>query len=220
MPASSKSKKTTKKTGKPVAKPASVKSTSSKAAPPKAVVPKSTAAKTVVPKATAGKATTAVSEAVPELPPAVSPELAGMLESQEARIKQIGALYAEIRTGQRDIERVVGRDLRALHRMAYKRQKRSGNRQPSGFVKPTGISAELAAFLGKPSGEKMARTEVTREINAYIREHKLQDKDNGRKINADAPLTKLLKLSKNEELTYFNLQKYMSPHFEKAQSSA
>ena len=216
MPAPSKSKKTTKKTGKPVAKPASVKTASSKASS-KAPQAKVTAPK---PAPAPAPAQAVAVESVPDLPPAVSPELAAMLESQEARIKQIGALYAEIRTGQRDIERVVGRDLRALHRMAYKRQKRSGNRQPSGFVKPTGISAELAAFLGKPSGEKMARTEVTREINAYIREHKLQDKDNGRKINADAPLTKLLKLSKNEELTYFNLQKYMSPHFEKAQSSA
>ena len=62
----------------------------------------------------------------------------------------------------------------------------------------------------------MARTEVTREINAYIREHKLQDKDNGRKINPDAKLLKLLKLKKGDELTYFNLQKYMSPHFAKA----
>ena len=62
----------------------------------------------------------------------------------------------------------------------------------------------------------MARTEVTREINTYIREHKLQDKDNGRKIIADKKLTSLLKLKKGDELTYFNLQKYMSPHFAKA----
>ena len=62
----------------------------------------------------------------------------------------------------------------------------------------------------------MARTEVTREINAYIRSNKLQDSDNGRKINADAALSKLLKLKKSDELTYFNLQRYMSPHFAKA----
>ena len=62
----------------------------------------------------------------------------------------------------------------------------------------------------------MARTEVTREINAYIRQHSLQDKENGRKIVPDLPLSKLLKLKKNDELTYFNLQRYMSPHFQKA----
>ena len=66
----------------------------------------------------------------------------------------------------------------------------------------------------------MARTEVTREINAYIREHKLQDKDNGRKIIPDKKLTGLLKIKKGEELTYFNLQKYMSPHFAKAGDKA
>jgi len=66
----------------------------------------------------------------------------------------------------------------------------------------------------------MARTEVTREINSYIREHKLQDKDNGRKIIADKKLTGLLKLKKGDELTYFNLQRYMSPHFAKASDKA
>jgi chromatin remodeling complex protein RSC6 len=62
----------------------------------------------------------------------------------------------------------------------------------------------------------MARTDVTREINKYIRANNLQDKSNGRKINPDKPLTQLLKVSDNVELTYFNLQKYMGPHFPKA----
>ena len=62
----------------------------------------------------------------------------------------------------------------------------------------------------------MARTEVTREINGYIRAHDLQDKQNGRKINPDSQLATLLKISDGEELTYFNLQRYMSPHFAKA----
>jgi chromatin remodeling complex protein RSC6 len=62
----------------------------------------------------------------------------------------------------------------------------------------------------------MARTDVTREINTYIRTNKLQDKENGRKINPDKKLATLLKLKTTDELTYFNLQKYMSPHFAKA----
>jgi chromatin remodeling complex protein RSC6 len=70
--------------------------------------------------------------------------------------------------------------------------------------------------LDKPVGTEMARTEVTRDINKYIRTNNLQDKENGRKINPDAKLASLLKLKKNDELTYFNLQRYMSPHFAKA----
>ena len=95
------------------------------------------------------------------------------------------------------------------------RKRRSANRSPSGFVKPTKISNELADFVGKPHGSEMARTEVTRVLTAYIREHKLQDPANGRRILADNKLSKLLKLQKSDELTYFNLQKHMSPHFAK-----
>ena len=62
----------------------------------------------------------------------------------------------------------------------------------------------------------MARTDVTREINKYIRSHNLQDKENGRKINPDTKLQTLLKLNNTDELTYFNLQRYMSPHFAKS----
>jgi chromatin remodeling complex protein RSC6 len=83
-------------------------------------------------------------------------------------------------------------------------------------VKPTLISDELAVFLGKDKGTLLARTAVSKEINAYIRANKLQDSANGRKINADAKLAKLLKLSKTDELTYFNLQKFMKHHFIKS----
>ena len=95
------------------------------------------------------------------------------------------------------------------------RKRRSANRSPSGFVKPTKISNELADFVGRPHGSEMARTEVTRVLTAYIREHKLQDPQNGRRILADNKLSKLLKLQKSDDLTYFNLQKHMSPHFAK-----
>jgi len=84
---------------------------------------------------------------------------------------------------------------------------------PSGFVKPTIISNELAEFLGKAIGTEMARTEVSKEINAYIAAHGLQDIENGRRINPDERLRKLLRLSDRDELTYFNIQKYMKHHF-------
>ena len=88
-------------------------------------------------------------------------------------------------------------------------------RVPSGFIKPSSISDELAVFLGKPVGTKMARTDVSKEINTYIRVHGLQSPYNGRIINPDEKLRKLLGVSPNDELTYFNLQKYMKHHFHK-----
>ena len=123
-------------------------------------------------------------------------------------------------TGQvRTLAKRADRELRAAQKAGKKRSSKSGTRAPSGFVKPTRISKELAAFLGKDWGTEMARTQVTREINAYIRAHNLQDPKNGRRILADTKLRKRLKLQKSDELTYFNLQRYMSPHFAKASAS-
>lgn len=125
---------------------------------------------------------------------------------------QMNAIKAQYRT----LEKKMQRELKQANKITAKKAKRKGSRAPSGFVKPTKISDELATFLSKPHGSEMARTDVTREINAYIRANNLQDKDNGRKINPDSKLSKLLKLGKSDELTYFNLQRYMSHHFAKA----
>jgi upstream activation factor subunit UAF30 len=107
--------------------------------------------------------------------------------------------------------------MKIAQKASSKKRRNNGNRKPSGFIKPTRISDELAEFLGKNVGTEMARTEVSKEINAYITTNDLQDKANGRKINPDDKLTKLLKLSKEDELTYFNLQRYMKHHFIKEQ---
>ena len=133
-----------------------------------------------------------------------------------AKLQQLGVLISSLKVEYRTLEKKWSREIKAAQKQSSKRKRKAGNRAPSGFVKPTKISDELASFLGKEKGTEMARTDVTREINTYIRAHKLQDKDNGRKIIPDTKLATLLKLKKTDELTYFNLQKYMSPHFAKA----
>ena len=175
------------------------------------------ASKKAAPAPTLAPAPTPVVEAAPATEEAdatisVFDQFAGFM----AKLQAVSAQMSALRTEFRGLERQVSKDLKAAAKISAKKNRKTGNRAPSGFVKPTLISNELAGFLGKPEGSEMARTEVTREINTYIREHKLQDKDNGRKIIADKKLTSLLKLKKGDELTYFNLQKYMSPHFAKA----
>ena len=131
------------------------------------------------------------------------------------KLTEVTSLLATVKQEARALEKRLTRELKAAQKANAKKKAGKGNRSPSGFVKPTLISEELAAFLGKAKGTEMARTEVTREINKYIRDNKLQDESNGRKINPDAKLSKLLNLTKKDELTYFNLQRYMSPHFAK-----
>jgi len=134
-----------------------------------------------------------------------------------SKLQQLGVLISTLKTEYRVLEKKWNREVKTAQKVSSKRKRKSGNRAPSGFVKPAKISDELASFLGKEKGSEMARTEVTRDINKYIRSHNLQDKENGRKINPDAKLTNLLKLKKTDELTYFNLQRYMSQHFSKVQ---
>lgn len=97
-----------------------------------------------------------------------------------------------------------------------KMQKKNANkkkRKPSGFAKPLNVTDDLCSFMGKNSGTKIARTEVTQHLIKYIKDNNLQNNENKRNIIPDKKLKKLLKLKKKDELTYFNLQKYMNVHY-------
>jgi chromatin remodeling complex protein RSC6 len=131
-----------------------------------------------------------------------------------AKIQQVANLLSTLKSDYKTLEKTITRELKAAQKSSSRRKKSaSGNRAPSGFVKPTRISDELAKFLGKTSGTEMARTEVSKEINAYINQHKLKDEKNGRIIHPDSKLSVLLNIKKGDELTYFNLQRYMKHHF-------
>jgi len=136
------------------------------------------------------------------------------------KLQQLSTMISTLKTEYRTIEKRFNRDLKLALKQNSRRKRKAGNRAPSGFVKPTRISDELASFLGKENGTEMARTAVTRDINAYIRSNNLQDKDNGRQINPDEKLASLLKLGETDVLTYFNLQRFMSPHFAKSVKAA
>jgi len=152
--------------------------------------------------------------------PSTESIIASQFASISSKLQQVVAFAATLRSELRALERHAVKEIRTAQKASAKKRRKVGNRAPSGFVKPTLISKELSEFLGKSDGSEMARTEVTREINAYIRNNNLQDKENGRRINPDSKLKSLLKLKKGEELTYFNLQRYMSPHFATAAKSA
>lgn len=132
------------------------------------------------------------------------------------KLQQIGSMISSLKSEYRSLQKQWSRDMKTVQKQSSKNKRKSGNRKPSGFVKPTRISDELASFLGKEKGTEMARTSVTKEINAYIRANGLQDTTNGRKINPDTKLSSLLKLKKDDQLTYFNLQKFMCHHFAKS----
>ena len=132
-----------------------------------------------------------------------------------SNIQALKSQLIQVTSQVKALQKTSEKDIKKFIKQTKKNTRKAKSRAPSGFVKPARISKELASFLGKPVGTEMARTEVTREINTYIRSHNLQDPNNGRIIKADKKLRTLLNLKKEDELTYFNLQRYMSPHFAK-----
>jgi chromatin remodeling complex protein RSC6 len=122
----------------------------------------------------------------------------------------ITMLSTQIKT----VERNVKKNIKRLEKES-KKNKNKGNRKASGFAVPTKISKDLCKFMGVKEGTQLARTEVTKYIIQYIKDNKLPDETNKKIIKPNSKLKSLLKLEKNDEVTYFNLQKYMNKHFVK-----
>lgn len=113
----------------------------------------------------------------------------------------------------RNISKLSARLSKNAEKTTKRRKNPQGNKL-SGFEKPTLISDELALFFGRDTGSLMARTEVSKLIHQYVQAHNLQNKENRRIIHPDVKLKKLLD-SKDDQLTYFNLQRYLKHHFKK-----
>jgi len=132
--------------------------------------------------------------------------LLGQLRSLQTTLK-------ELTTYTSNLEKRVAKDQRVVQKRVNGKKRRASTGTPSGFSKPGKISDELRSFLGLKADELVARTEVTKRINAYCKENGLQDQKDKRILKADKTLQKLLRLKPSDELTFFNLQKYMKVHF-------
>jgi chromatin remodeling complex protein RSC6 len=125
--------------------------------------------------------------------------------------QQLKTLNSQIK----QIQKNYKKEVKELKRKCKKPKRNSDptkKRAPSGFAKPTNLTPELCEFLDVPEDTLLARTQVTKEITAYIKEHGLQNQENKKIILPDKKLGALLKAGK-EEVTYFNLQKFMKVHF-------
>ena len=114
------------------------------------------------------------------------------------------------------LEKLVHREHKALLKKANgkrARKPRDPNAPKSGFAKEGPVSPEMGKFLGLKKDELISRTDVTKKIHEYCKGKNLQDPADKRHIKPDASLRKLLKMSKDDDLTFFNLQKFMKVHF-------
>ena len=126
---------------------------------------------------------------------------------------QITNLQKVVKTVEKDVKK----ELKNIKKDNKKKEKTKSKRAPSGFAKPTKVTKELCEFMNKPEGSEIARTEVTKALVNYIKENNLIElgEDAKNKIVPDQKLKKLLGLQaeQSNDLTYFNIQKYMNKHF-------
>ena len=137
-------------------------------------------------------------------------------KSMELALSGLRAQVTAIQQQLRQLDKVTRKEMRQLEKDVLK-SKNKGNRKPSGFAKPSKISKELCDFMGKEDGAEVARTEVTQYVISYIKQNKLAESKN---IKPDKKLSTLLGVENdNENVTYFNIQKYMNRHFPKSKAN-
>jgi chromatin remodeling complex protein RSC6 len=192
-------------------KPATA-SAAAAAAPKKAA--KATAAAAAVPAPVAAAATPAVAG---EATAAAVPEevrLEAEAKSITARLLAVRETVSELISEAKRLEKKAAK----VQKLADKRRRRKAPvegeegkpARVSIFQVPTDISPALCAFMGRPAGSQESRSNVTKFITTYVKEKNLKNKHD---ITADAALLKLLNLTKEDKLTYFNLQKFLNVHY-------
>ena len=189
------------------AAPAAKKATA--ATPAVAAAPAPVAAAPVVNSVVAAPAETSEAPVV-----SVQDDVKAMLTQANTVRETVGALVSELKR----LEKRVAK----LQKEADKRRRKSKKpvegeeakpRKPSIFELPTPLSNDLCSFLALSNGSKESRSNVTKAITTYVKLHNLKNKHT---ITPDAKLKSLLGVKEGEVLTYFNLQRYLNPHYLKA----
>ena len=162
--------------------------------------------------ATAAPVAVAATETVAEVVEEVRLETEA--KSITARLLAVRETVSELISEAKRLEKKAAR----VQKLADKRRRRKAPvegeegkpARVSIFQIPTDISPALCAFMGRAAGSQESRSNVTKFITTYVKEKNLKNKHD---ITADAPLLKLLNLTAEDKLTYFNLQKYLNIHY-------
>ncbi|MDP1881134.1 MAG: SWIB/MDM2 domain-containing protein [Parachlamydiaceae bacterium] len=81
------------------------------------------------------------------------------------------------------------------------------DKKNSAFMRPVKVTDALAEIVGS---DPKPRTEITKNLWTYIKEHGLQDQTNKRMINPDEKLSKVL--GGKKQINMFDMTKEVSKH--------
>jgi hypothetical protein len=161
----------------------------------------------------AAPAKVAETAAAPAADAAIDGGAASALDDLATKFTSISALFKETQAALK----VLSKEYEKMKKTVSKSERKRANARtnPNGFAKPALITDALCDFLSVPKGTEMSRTDVTRKINAYIKEHNLNKPENKRIILPDEKLRKILNVKPTEEVSFFSLQRFLSPLFVK-----
>lgn len=168
---------------------------------------------------TVGSVETVQTEPGVVIDPMVS-QLSTMTELLETLAKTSKSLTLEMKALTKDVNKL------RVSKSGSKKQKRVVNpdvpRKLGALEKPVAISDELSDFLGLPRGELISRQRVTQGVNKFVKDNDLQNPENRRYIllvsEAGLKLKALLR-DPDQPLTFFNIQRYLKPHYPKTESA-
>eukprot|EP00960_Hanusia_phi_P011115 325674-Hanusia_phi.AAC.4 len=153
------------------------------------------------------------------------PEVVAAEENQEVNtftdllntFNQFGALYKTMQAKFKAFSKEYEKQQKFIEKEKKKRE--NAKKSLSGFSMPTKISDELCEFMGVEKGTLKSRTEVAKYINDYVKKHDLHEQGNRRNIKPDGTLQKIFKVGGDEKVSFFSLQKLLSPHFPKSRAA-
>jgi chromatin remodeling complex protein RSC6 len=133
--------------------------------------------------------------------------ITGLLE----KLASMNAQMKSIQTAVKLVVKEFEKQKKIIDKVQKKKEK--AKKSPSGFAKPCKISDELCDFMGITKGTEQSRTDITRHINSYVKEHNLNNPQNRREFFPDKKLKAILNVKDGEKVTYFVLQRLIAHHF-------
>ena len=202
----------------PAKKSAPAKAAPSKAAPSKAAVhiaPKAAAPKTA-PATTTPAATANSTVADSDEAPKKKNHILHMMENLDSNAMAIQSINTIISDLQAVKSQINSRDkkITSIHERVKKfiDKKTQTKNSRVGFMKPCRISLQLCQYLNLPADTMINRPDLSKKLSAQIKANKLVDPKDAKRILPDAKLKDLLQC-KDEEVRYFNIQRFLKHHF-------
>ena len=150
-----------------------------------------------------------------------------IIKNLDTSLKTIKGYVSEVRALKKEVQ-FLEKSVKKLQSKKNRKKRvtigEDGEKKKNGFARPTDISTDLADFLGVEHGIQVARTEVTKSINSFIKENGLQDQENRKRILLESEagqklkslLTDIIDKDGNPcDLNFINIQKYIKHHFPK-----